>query len=91
VISVLKKAVELMSLVPKQCNDMMNLGRLQGYEVNSPLTENRNTSFIVTVIIIITSAKVNYMWMTGRSNKCFKFRLTVIIAQISMMHLIVLL
>ncbi|TRY95165.1 hypothetical protein DNTS_034680, partial [Danionella cerebrum] len=26
------KAVELMSLVPKQCNDMMNLGRLQGYE-----------------------------------------------------------
>ncbi|KAK9972958.1 hypothetical protein ABG768_023712 [Culter alburnus] len=28
----LEKAVELMSLVPKQCNDMMNLGRLQGYE-----------------------------------------------------------
>uniref|UniRef100_A0A671TA18 Kalirin RhoGEF kinase b n=1 Tax=Sinocyclocheilus anshuiensis TaxID=1608454 RepID=A0A671TA18_9TELE len=27
-----EKAVELMSLVPKQCNDMMNLGRLQGYE-----------------------------------------------------------
>uniref|UniRef100_A0A8C1K0G1 Uncharacterized protein n=1 Tax=Cyprinus carpio TaxID=7962 RepID=A0A8C1K0G1_CYPCA len=26
------KAVDLMSLVPKQCNDMMNLGRLQGYE-----------------------------------------------------------
>uniref|UniRef100_A0A3B4GXW2 Kalirin RhoGEF kinase b n=1 Tax=Pundamilia nyererei TaxID=303518 RepID=A0A3B4GXW2_9CICH len=26
------KAVELMSLVPKRCNDMMNLGRLQGYE-----------------------------------------------------------
>uniref|UniRef100_A0A6Q2ZHH3 Uncharacterized protein n=1 Tax=Esox lucius TaxID=8010 RepID=A0A6Q2ZHH3_ESOLU len=25
-------AVELMSLVPKRCNDMMNLGRLQGYE-----------------------------------------------------------
>uniref|UniRef100_A0A8C2CCY3 Kalirin RhoGEF kinase n=1 Tax=Cyprinus carpio TaxID=7962 RepID=A0A8C2CCY3_CYPCA len=28
----IEKAVELMSLVPKQCNDMMNLGRLQGYE-----------------------------------------------------------
>uniref|UniRef100_A0A8C6WS45 Kalirin RhoGEF kinase b n=1 Tax=Neogobius melanostomus TaxID=47308 RepID=A0A8C6WS45_9GOBI len=28
----LKKACELMSLVPKRCNDMMNLGRLQGYE-----------------------------------------------------------
>uniref|UniRef100_A0A8C2WJA2 Kalirin RhoGEF kinase b n=1 Tax=Cyclopterus lumpus TaxID=8103 RepID=A0A8C2WJA2_CYCLU len=26
------KAVELMLLVPKRCNDMMNLGRLQGYE-----------------------------------------------------------
>ncbi|KAA0713404.1 Kalirin [Triplophysa tibetana] len=28
----LEKAVDLMFLVPKQCNDMMNLGRLQGYE-----------------------------------------------------------
>ncbi|XP_042613737.1 kalirin RhoGEF kinase b isoform X1 [Cyprinus carpio] len=28
----IEKAVDLMSLVPKQCNDMMNLGRLQGYE-----------------------------------------------------------
>uniref|UniRef100_A0A8U8CCB2 non-specific serine/threonine protein kinase n=1 Tax=Geospiza parvula TaxID=87175 RepID=A0A8U8CCB2_GEOPR len=28
----LKKAVELMCLVPKRCNDMMNLGRLQGFE-----------------------------------------------------------
>uniref|UniRef100_A0A3B3ZB33 Kalirin RhoGEF kinase b n=1 Tax=Periophthalmus magnuspinnatus TaxID=409849 RepID=A0A3B3ZB33_9GOBI len=27
-----EKAYELMSLVPKRCNDMMNLGRLQGYE-----------------------------------------------------------
>lgn len=29
-----QKALELMSLVPKRCNDMMNLGRLQGYEVH---------------------------------------------------------
>ncbi|XP_066520975.1 kalirin RhoGEF kinase b isoform X3 [Hoplias malabaricus] len=28
----IEKAVELMFLVPKRCNDMMNLGRLQGYE-----------------------------------------------------------
>ncbi|TRY93448.1 hypothetical protein DNTS_005746, partial [Danionella cerebrum] len=28
----LKKAVDLMSQVPKLCNDMMNLGRLQGFE-----------------------------------------------------------
>ncbi|RXN00573.1 Kalirin [Acipenser ruthenus] len=28
----LKKAVDLMCLVPKRCNDMMNLGRLQGFE-----------------------------------------------------------
>lgn len=31
--SLLQKAVDLMSQVPKLCNDMMNLGRLQGYEV----------------------------------------------------------
>ena len=30
-----QKAVELMCLVPKRCNDMMNLGRLQGFEVSS--------------------------------------------------------
>lgn len=29
-----QKAVDLMSQVPKLCNDMMNLGRLQGYEVH---------------------------------------------------------
>ncbi|XP_076006203.1 kalirin-like [Genypterus blacodes] len=28
----IEKAVDLMSLVPKSCNDMMNLRRLQGYE-----------------------------------------------------------
>ncbi|XP_046714942.1 kalirin RhoGEF kinase b isoform X2 [Silurus meridionalis] len=28
----IEKAVDLMVLVPKRCNDMMNLGRLQGYE-----------------------------------------------------------
>lgn len=34
---VLQKAVNLMSQVPKLCNDMMNLGRLQGYEVGFAL------------------------------------------------------
>ncbi|XP_063064702.1 rho guanine nucleotide exchange factor 25 isoform X2 [Engraulis encrasicolus] len=28
----LEKAVEVMSVVPKRCNDMMNVGRLQGFE-----------------------------------------------------------
>ncbi|XP_029112846.1 kalirin-like isoform X5 [Scleropages formosus] len=28
----IERAVDLMFLVPKRCNDMMNLGRLQGYE-----------------------------------------------------------
>lgn len=35
----LQKAVELMSLVPKRCNDMMNLGRLQGYEVHESVND----------------------------------------------------
>ncbi|KAM9305737.1 kalirin [Gastrophryne carolinensis] len=30
--SEIEKAVELMCLVPKRCNDMMSLGRLQGFE-----------------------------------------------------------
>lgn len=29
-----QKAVEVMCFVPKRCNDMMNVGRLQGFEVN---------------------------------------------------------
>lgn len=28
----LRKAVDIMHMVPKRCNDMMNVGRLQGYE-----------------------------------------------------------
>jgi len=32
----LKKAVEVMRVVPKAANDMMNVGRLQGFEVCSP-------------------------------------------------------
>lgn len=30
-----QKAVDVMCFVPKRCNDMMNVGRLQGFEVNS--------------------------------------------------------
>lgn len=29
----LQKAIEVMCVVPKRCNDMMNVGRLQGFEV----------------------------------------------------------
>ncbi len=32
-ILVLQRAVEVMCVVPKRCNDMMNVGRLQGFEV----------------------------------------------------------
>lgn len=28
-----QKAVEVMCIVPKRCNDMMNVGRLQGFDV----------------------------------------------------------
>jgi len=31
----LKKAVEVMRVVPKAANDMMNVGRLQGFEVHT--------------------------------------------------------
>jgi len=34
----LKKAVEVMRVVPKAANDMMNVGRLQGFEVRSFLS-----------------------------------------------------
>ena len=33
----LRKAVEVMRVVPKAANDMMNVGRLQGFEVRSIL------------------------------------------------------
>lgn len=29
----LQRAVEVMCIVPKRCNDMMNVGRLQGFDV----------------------------------------------------------
>lgn len=32
-----QKAVEVMCVVPKRCNDMMNVGRLQGFDVSLPL------------------------------------------------------
>lgn len=30
----MQKAVQIMLVVPKTANDMMNVGRLQGFEVN---------------------------------------------------------
>uniref|UniRef100_A0A4W5JVS6 Trio Rho guanine nucleotide exchange factor a n=1 Tax=Hucho hucho TaxID=62062 RepID=A0A4W5JVS6_9TELE len=32
----LEKGVEIMCIVPKRCNDMMNVGRLQGFDVRQP-------------------------------------------------------
>lgn len=34
----LERAVEVMCFVPKRCNDMMNVGRLQGFEVRHKYT-----------------------------------------------------
>lgn len=46
----LQKAVELMCLVPKRCNDMMNLGRLQGFEVSLCfLFSNASCSFFFSL------------------------------------------
>uniref|UniRef100_A0A3Q4M575 DH domain-containing protein n=1 Tax=Neolamprologus brichardi TaxID=32507 RepID=A0A3Q4M575_NEOBR len=35
----LEKAVEVMCIVPKRCNDMMNVGRLQGFDVRSHFSQ----------------------------------------------------
>lgn len=34
-----QKAVEVMCIVPKRCNDMMNVGRLQGFDVRSHFSQ----------------------------------------------------
>jgi len=34
----LEKAIEVMRVVPKAANDMMNVGRLQGFDVCIPFT-----------------------------------------------------
>lgn len=39
-----QKAVEVMCIVPKRCNDMMNVGRLQGFEVSAPAKFKINCS-----------------------------------------------
>uniref|UniRef100_A0A671M1Y8 Rho guanine nucleotide exchange factor (GEF) 25b n=1 Tax=Sinocyclocheilus anshuiensis TaxID=1608454 RepID=A0A671M1Y8_9TELE len=36
-VSLSQRAVEVMCFVPKRCNDMMNVGRLQGFETGVPL------------------------------------------------------
>uniref|UniRef100_A0A8C2J538 non-specific serine/threonine protein kinase n=1 Tax=Cyprinus carpio TaxID=7962 RepID=A0A8C2J538_CYPCA len=43
----IERAVDLMSQVPKLCNDMMNLGRLQGFELLTLMSfQTRRLSFI---------------------------------------------
>ncbi len=36
----LKKALQVMNVVPKAANDMMQVGRLQGFNVSRPLSNN---------------------------------------------------
>lgn len=42
--SLKQKAVEVMCFVPKRCNDMMNVGRLQGFEVCLKTTDHSSVS-----------------------------------------------
>lgn len=45
-----QRAVEVMCFVPKRCNDMMNVGRLQGFEV-SYIKKNNLKQLILNVIM----------------------------------------
>lgn len=38
----LKRAVEVMRVVPKAANDMMNVGRLQGFDVRESFASIKN-------------------------------------------------
>ncbi|RXM29505.1 Kalirin [Acipenser ruthenus] len=44
----IEKAVNLMCLVPKRCNDMMNLGRLQGFENDIAGCNGASSTMMVT-------------------------------------------
>lgn len=41
-----------MCFVPKRCNDMMNVGRLQGFEVNSEDQSNSGWTFLALIFLI---------------------------------------
>lgn len=47
-----------MCLVPKRCNDMMNLGRLQGFEVCSALITTRLGKVFYLSVIVSTISPI---------------------------------
>ncbi|KAG9340257.1 hypothetical protein JZ751_021699 [Albula glossodonta] len=52
----LEKAVEVMCFVPKRCNDMMNVGRLQGFEESSFLSRAKERRvFLFEQLVILIS------------------------------------
>lgn len=53
-----QKALDLMSLVPKRCNDMMNLGRLQGYEVHLVIYRRLSFQFVFLTCQSLTKVKI---------------------------------
>jgi len=46
--SELERAVEVMCIVPKRCNDMMNVGRLQGFDVMLQLFKLAPLAYLIS-------------------------------------------
>jgi hypothetical protein len=77
-IEMLKHATRVMHVVPKEANDMMNVGRLQGFDVSFYLIHPTNQVFLMCVLITgqnNSSREVANVWsvdLLGR-NLSFKF------------------
>lgn len=62
-----QKAVEVMCIVPKRCNDMMNVGRLQGFDVSWPVIEsNKNLSSWVTTLNHSYKSELSFLSIQGK-------------------------
>lgn len=53
----LQKSVEVMCIVPKRCNDMMNVGRLQGFDVRQTLPVQHKKCIHVDLIAFLHLSK----------------------------------
>ena len=53
-----EKAVQVMTRVPKDANDMMNVGRLQGFDVSALMNVGRLQGFDVRVVYVCACALV---------------------------------
>lgn len=59
----LQKAVEVMCIVPKRCNDMMNVGRLQGFDVRNFIKLwQKMMLYIETASSYLLSHFLSYNW-----------------------------